>query len=170
MEKFPGRDIARFFILIVVQVTMLDHINLQGFANPSLYLYFILLLPFEVAGWMLLLSAFLIGFGIDSFSNSVGLHAAAATAAAFVRPYAIKLAGAPAEYEGNLKPGIGDMGLRWFFAYTLVVVFVHQFSLYMLESLRLAEAGIILVKTITGTVFTLVLIVVVEYLFMRKRG
>ncbi|KAF0204022.1 MAG: rod shape-determining protein [Bacteroidetes bacterium] len=169
MNKLYGRDILRFFVLILVQVLVLDHINLYGFANPGLYIYFILLLPFEIPGFLLLLLAFLIGFGVDSFSNSIGLHTFATVLIAYLRPWVIRLAGPPAEYEGNLKPGIADMGFRWFFAYSMVLVVAHQLVLYTFESLRLAEIGIILLKTITGSILTLALIIVVEYLFMRKR-
>lgn len=169
MNKPFGKDIARFFILIAVQVLVLDHVNFHGYANPALYLYFILLLPFEVPGWLLLISAFLMGFGIDSFSNSVGLHSAAAVFVAFLRPWAIKLAGAPAEYEGNFKPGIADMGIRWFFAYSLVLVVAHQLVFYTLESFRLAEIGHILLKTFIGSALTILLLILTEYLFMRRR-
>ena len=169
MNKPFGKDIARFFILIAAQVLILDHVNFHGYANPALYLYFILLLPFEVPGWLLLTSAFLMGFGIDSFSNSVGLHSAAAVFVAFIRPWAIRLAGAPAEYEGNFKPGIPDMGIRWFFAYSLVLVVAHQLVFYTLESFRLAEIGHILLKTIIGSALTILLLIIVEYLFMRRR-
>lgn len=170
MNKFFGRDIARFFILIVLQVMVVDHINFYGYANPALYIFFILLLPFEVPGWILLVSSFLLGFSIDIFSNSIGLHSAASVLVAFIRPWVIRLAGAPAEYEVNLKPGIADMGLRWFFAYSLVLVVAHQFVFYTLESLRLFEMGLILLKTLIGSILTLSLLIMAEYLFMKKRG
>ncbi len=169
MNKIFGKDVARFFALIVIQVLVLDHVNFYGYANPALYIYFILLLPFEVPGWLLLISSFLLGFSIDTFSNSVGLHSASAVLIAFIRPWAIRLAGAPPEYELNLKPGIADMGIRWFFAYALVMVAAHQLIFYTLESFRLAEVGHILIRTIIGSALTLALIITVEYLFMRRR-
>ncbi|MDY0101740.1 MAG: hypothetical protein RBS07_02315 [Lentimicrobium sp.] len=169
MNKLFGKDIFRFFLLIIVQVLLLDHVNFYGYANPALYIFFILLLPFEVPGWLLLISSFLLGFSVDTFSNSVGLHSASATLIAFIRPWAIRLAGAPPEYELNLKPGIADMGIRWFFAYSLIMVFAHQLSFYTIESFRLAEIGHILLKTIIGSALTLTLIIIVEYLFMRRR-
>lgn len=169
MNKIFGKDIVRFFLLIAVQVLVLDHVNFYGYANPALYIYFILLLPFEVPGWLLLISSFLLGFSIDTFGNSVGLHSASAVLIAFIRPWAIRLTGAPPEYELNLKPGIADMGIRWFFAYALVMVAAHQLIFYTLESFRLAEIGHILLRTIIGGALTLVLIIIVEYLFMRRR-
>jgi hypothetical protein len=169
MNKIFGKDIVRFFVLIVAQVLLLDHVNFYGYANPALYIYFILLLPFEIPGWLLLVSSFLLGFGVDTFSNSVGLHSASAVLIAFIRPWAIRLAGAPPEYELNLKPGIADMGIKWFFAYSVVMVVAHQLSFYIIESFRIAEIGHILLRTIIGSTLTLSLIIIVEYLFMRRR-
>ena len=44
----------RFVILVFLQIFILENINLRGYINPYLYVYFILLLPFETAGWLLL--------------------------------------------------------------------------------------------------------------------
>lgn len=164
-----SKDIFRFFILIAVQVLLLDHIALGGYINPSLYVFFILLLPFETPGWVLLTSAFLLGFSVDIFSNSTGLHASASVFMAFVRPWVIRITGAPADYEGNLKPGIGDMGFQWFLSYAGILILAHQMVLALLDAFRLAEAGMILIRLISSALFTLALVIITEYLFMRRR-
>lgn len=169
MNKAFGKDVIRFIVLIALQVLILDHINLGGYINPSLYVLFILLLPFEIPGWALLISAFLLGFGVDSFSNSTGLNAAASVFMAFLRPGVIRLTGTPADYEGNVKPGIADMGFKWFFGYSLILVFAHQLALSMLEAFRLSEIVYVLIRAVAGTSFTVVLVILAEYLFMRKR-
>jgi len=164
-----SKDIIRFFVLIAIQVLLLDHINLGGYINPSLYVFFILLLPFETTGWVLLISAFLMGFSIDTFTNSTGLHASASVFMAFARPWVIRITGAPADYEGNLKPGIADMGFRWFAFYALILIAAHQLILALLDAFRFAEAGMIFIRMGLSTLFTLMLVIVVEYLFMRRR-
>ncbi|NTW23070.1 MAG: rod shape-determining protein MreD [Lentimicrobium sp.] len=164
-----GKDILRFFVLIALQVLLLDHINLGGYINPSLYVFFILLLPFEIPGWLLLILAFLIGLGVDVFSNSTGLHTAAAVFMAYIRPWVIRKTGAPADYEGNLKPGIADMGFRWFLTYAAILIFAHQLALALLDSFRVAEAGLITIRLALSTAFTLVLVIISEYLFMHRR-
>jgi hypothetical protein len=164
-----GKDILRFFVLIALQVLLLDHINLGGYINPSLYVFFILLLPFEIPGWLLLILAFLIGLGVDVFSNSTGLHTAAAVFMAYIRPWVIRKTGAPADYEGNLKPGIADMGFRWFLTYAVILIFAHQFAMALLDSFRFAEAGLITIRLALSTIFTLALVIISEYLFLRRR-
>ena len=142
---------VRFVVLIALQVLIIDHINLGGYINPPLYILFILLLPFETPGWFLLLSAFALGFSIDIFSNSVGLHTASCVFMAYMRPTIIRAVGAPADYEAYLNPGIPDMAFG------------------ILESFYFAEAGIIFIRMIASSLFTLVLIVLIEYLFMSRK-
>ncbi len=162
-------DVLRFFALIAAQVLILNHINLGGYIDPMVYVLFILLLPFEIPGWALLITAFLLGYGVDSFSNSTGLHAAASVFMAFARPFVIRLVGAPAEYEGNLKPGIAHMGFKWFLAYASLLVFVHHLALFLLEAFRFAEFGMVLLRTVLSSIFTIVLIIITVYLFMPRK-
>jgi hypothetical protein len=169
MNSTYWKDVVRFFVLIAIQVLLLDHVNLGGYINPNLYVFFILLLPFEIPWWLLLISAFLIGLGVDLFSNSTGLNAAASVFMAYLRPWVIRRAGAPADYEGNLKPGIADMGFRWFFMYSLILIFAHHLVLSLLDAFRFTEIGMISIRMILSTLFTLTLVIIAEYLFMRRR-
>jgi len=82
-------NIVRFFFLILLQVLILNHINLGGYINPYFYVYFILLMPFSIPGWMLLIVSFFLGWGIDIFTNTIGLNAAACVLMAFFRPFVI---------------------------------------------------------------------------------
>ncbi|MDD3744123.1 MAG: rod shape-determining protein MreD, partial [Lentimicrobiaceae bacterium] len=77
MKNNYVKDILRFIVLVAVQVLILNQIDFGGYIDPALYLLFILLLPFEVPGWLLLIASFSLGFCIDIFSHSIGLHAAA---------------------------------------------------------------------------------------------
>lgn len=159
---------GRFIVLVAAQVLLIDNMNLGGYINPPLYILFILLLPFQTPRWLLLLSSFFLGMAVDAFSNSTGLHAAASTFVAFMRPFIIRFVGAPADYEEHLNPGIRDMGTRWFIIYSLFLILLHQFAYGMLESFYLSELWIILLRMLLSTAVTLFLMVVIEYLFMSR--
>lgn len=161
--------ISRFILLVALQVLIIDHINLGGYINPPLYVLFILLLPFDVSGSFLLISSFLLGMTIDIFSNSTGLHAGSSVLMAFMRPYMIKLVGSPAEYEDHFKPGIEDMGVRWFVAYAGVMILWHQLAFSLLESFYLSEIGNIVLRMLLTTLVTVLVILVVDYLFLTRR-
>jgi len=60
-------NIARFVILIFLQVLILNNINFLGYINPYLYVLFILLYPFAGNQSLFLILSFLLGLSIDIF-------------------------------------------------------------------------------------------------------
>ena len=84
------RNVIRFIFLVLFQVLILNNIQLSGYINPYFYVYFILLLPFETPRWVLLISAFILGFAIDAFTNTPGLNTAACVFMAFIRHFVIR--------------------------------------------------------------------------------
>ncbi len=157
----------RFIILVLFQVLILDNIRLSGYLNPYFYVLFILLLPFETPGWLLLLSAFLLGLSIDLFENTVGINIAACVLVAFLRPYVIQLIASKQEYEPDLEPGIRDLGFTWFLSYSIILVFIHHFALFYIEIFRFNEFLTTLYRVMGSTVFTMVLIIISQYLFFK---
>jgi hypothetical protein len=159
-----------FVILVLLQVLVLNRINFSGYINPYLYVLFVLILPFETPGWLLLISAFLLGFSVDIFSNTQGMNAAASVFMAFCRPLVIRLVATPRELEPNMEPGIRDIGFRWFFSYSLILIFVHHLVLFYLEAFSFTQFFSTLLRTSLSMVFTLILVILSQYLFfMRKR-
>jgi len=157
-------------VLILLQVLVLDNIYLGGYVNPYLYIYFILLLPFETPGWLLLILAFFLGLGVDIFSDSIGIHAASTVLMAFFRPLTLKMLFSKREYEPGISPSIRDLGFRWFFSYALIMVTVHHLFLFYLEVFRLSDFFITFQRVILSIVFTLFLILISQYLFHARNS
>ena len=162
-------NIIRFFILVFVQIVILNNIQVSGFINPFLYVMFILLLPFETPGWLLLLLSFFMGLSIDMFSNTMGMHAAASVALAYFRPKVIRVISPRDGYETESKPTVVDMGFRWFFIYTIILVFIHHLILFFIESFSFHEFFSTLGRVLLSSVFTIALIILSEYLFTRTK-
>jgi len=167
MSKNILINILRFVLLILLQVLVLNNINLGGYLNPYVYVMFILLLPFETPKWLLLLSAFVLGFTVDIFTASMGMHAAAATFMAFLRPSVSRIIHSRKEYEPGIKPGINDLGIRWFFSYTLILVFAHNLVLFFVEVFRFEEFFSTMSRVILSTLLSTLLILLIN-LFVKK--
>ena len=60
-------------ILLLLQFLVLNNINFMGYVNPYIYILIILLLPYRITRWMLLIIGFALGFAVDYFSNTLGL-------------------------------------------------------------------------------------------------
>ena len=74
-------------VLVLLQVLLFNNIELAGLINPYFYVYIILIMPLSLNVSIQLLIAFFAGLIIDVFSNTWGMHAAATTLVAFIRPY-----------------------------------------------------------------------------------
>jgi hypothetical protein len=163
------KNTIRFFGLILLQVLILNHISLGGYINPYLYIYFILLLPFETPYWALLLSSFALGMGVDLFSNTIGLNAAACVAMAFARPGVIRLVsgGAGSEYTGT--PSVANQGIKWFVYYSAILILVHHAILFYLEVFSFREFFATLLRVLLSSAFTLLLVLLAQYLFQKRK-
>ena len=162
------RNIIRFILLLAIQVFVLNNIRIDGSINPYLYVLFILLLPFEIPGWLLLLSSFFMGFSVDMFAHTPGMNAAASVFMAFCRPTIIRFLVGSKSIDPALGPNIKDMGFKWFFFYALSLVFIHHLVLFYIEIFRFSEFFQTFYRVILSTAATMVLILIVEYLFVKK--
>ncbi|MEI6815012.1 MAG: rod shape-determining protein MreD [Bacteroidota bacterium] len=162
-------NVVRFFVLVAVQVIILNNVELNGFINPFMYVLFIMLLPFETPGWMLLVFSLLMGLMVDLFSNTLGMHAGASVFIAYVRPWIIKIISPRDGYESESRPTIVNMGFRWFLIYSILMVFFHHFVLFFLEAFRFQEFFETLFRVILSSILTIVLILISQYLFTKNK-
>lgn len=163
------RQTLRFALLVALQVLVLNNIHLFGVVCPYLYILFILAFPIVTSPYLTLLVAFALGFSIDVFCNSYGMHTAATVLIAFLRPFVLKLFTSH-ESDEKLNPSFANIGQNyWLFA--LVLVLIHHFTLFSLEAFSWSHFGSILLKTVCSTAFTFVLIVCAQLVtFGKKRN
>ena len=156
-------NIIRFFFLIFFQVLILNHINLGGYINPYFYIYFILLLPFDTPKWMLLIAAFVLGWSIDIFTNTIGLNSAACVMMAFARPFVISaISSGPESLLGD-TPSLRNQGLKWFLYYSIILVAIHHLAFFYLEIFRFSEFMATFIRVLLSGAFTLLLVFISEY-------
>ncbi len=162
------RNIVRFLVVILFQVLVMDNVMLNGYMVPYVYLLFILLMPFETPRWIVLLSGFLLGFGIDIFEHTLGMHTAATVLIAFVRPYFLGLLAPRDGYEPDTFPRIRYYGFLWFLKYTMVIVFLHDLVLFYLEVFQLQHFLSTLLRVVLSSVLSAATIVLSQYFVFRK--
>lgn len=164
------RNSVRFILLVFLQIFVFNKIYLGGYFNPYVYLMFVVLLPLETPWWLLLLSSFSIGLTIDIFSGSLGMHTAATTFAAFVRPTIIRLIMPKLDKGSNQSPTINFMGIPVFSVYVFIMVFLHSFILFYLEVFRLDELGTVFIRVLLSTILSSIIIILLEMIFKLKKN
>jgi rod shape-determining protein MreD len=167
MITFLGYSL-QLVVLLALQVLILNNVELVGYMNPYLYLIFILVLPASLNRFALIIIAFLLGFVIDIFENSGGLHASATLLLAFLRPFIFKLVAGPSAIEIE-RMNIRTLGVGRFMLLAALAVFVHHFWLFLLESFSFSELFQVLVRTLLSGIFTLFLIYLAQILVYRKQ-
>jgi hypothetical protein len=169
MNKKLIGNIIRFILLVLAQVYVFNKIQVSGFISPQVYVLFILMLPFQISGFWLLTLSFATGLSIDFFQHTPGMHAAASVILAFLRPGVIRLVGKKDEAEPWQYPNIRDSGSVWFITYTVILVLIHHFAIFFLEVFRLSEFFMTLLKVLTNTALTTLIILLIQYLFYSRK-
>jgi len=162
------RNITRFIVVVLFQVLVMDHVMLNAYMVPYVYLLFILLMPFETPRWAVLLSGFALGLGIDLFQHTLGLHTAATVLAAFMRLYFLNMLSPRDGYEPETFPRVHFYGIFWFTKYTLLLVFTHHLALFFLEVFHLQDFLITLLRVVLSTLLSSATIVLSQYFVFRK--
>ena len=164
------RNIIRFILFILIQVYILNKIpHLHRFITPYLYFIFILWLPFSVSRQWLLIIGFLTGLTLDYFTMTPGLHAAACLLVAFFRPYIIGIL-TPKDYSEFNYREPSPKALLWtpYLIYVFTLTLLHHGYMVFLQWLSFGSFLDFIIKVISTTGISMLLIITVELLFPRK--
>ncbi|REG90074.1 rod shape-determining protein MreD [Winogradskyella sediminis] len=167
MNSVAGINIARFILLLLLQVVICNHIDFLGYINPYIYIIFIFLFPIREDRLVLLFVSFLLGLMVDMFSDSGGVHAAAAVCLAYARPILLKSAFGMLYEHQSIKFSSTDIGSL--ITYISLGTIIHHTILFSLETFNISNILSILKKTLFSSIFTIILSVLIIILFSRNR-
>lgn len=167
MNSLSINSIIRFVVLILAQALIFNHIDFFGSVNPYPYILFILLFPVNNNRTLFIFLSFMLGFIMDLFSDSGGVHAAACVTIAFVRPPILKFAFGMVYEHQNIKFNNTEFGNR--VIYFLIMIILHHLILFALEVFNISNILLVLKKTLLSSVFTLILCILISVLFSNKQ-
>jgi len=157
-----------FISLVLLQIIVLNNINFLGYINPYLYIIFIFIYPIRKTDNTLLLLSFILGLFIDFFSNTGGVNAAATLFITFIRIPVLKIVLGKREIDYN---SISLIKLPFFrtYSYITFLTIIHHFIVFGLEYFKWDNFGIIILKTILTSIFTVVLVMISFTFIPRKK-
>jgi len=140
----------------------------MGYINPYIYILFLLLLPFDTSRWLILILAFCLGISIDAFQNSMGIHAFSCVLIAYCRRPILHflLPQLKNKKQNYLEFSLQEFGLQRALIYTGTLVFIHHFSLFILEAFQLDLFRIFL-RTLGSTLVSIILLIIIQYLLFK---
>ena len=162
-------NIFRWIVLLFVQIFLLRNLNYYNLSTPFVYILFILVLPFRIPNLLLFLLAFLTGLTVDAFYDTLGVHTSACVALAFVRILFISVSVNRDAFD-EPEPSLGNMGFTWFSLYALLCTLVHHLVVFLLEAFKFNEIAYTLGRALLSAVFTMFLLLLVEFTFHNKKS
>lgn len=162
-------SITGFFVYFIVQIFVLKNLVVFDTAFCFLYVFYILLLPMEIKAIPLMLIAFVLGLSIDLFYDTMGMHAASLVALAFIRNSWIRMIIPTGGYDEYVQPSVLNMGIGWFFTYSLPMILVHHLIFFYVDNLG-TDLYLPMVNRIWGSVVLVwILGLMVQMLFYKRR-
>ncbi len=162
------RHIIRFLIIGLLQVLIFNQIEVPWGVQFMPYPLFIFLLPIELGVVYLLLIAFGFGMFIDALSDTFGLHTSALLAFAYFKPMFFKLFSPRDGYESSVENSYSDLGLGWLIRTYGLLLLIHHFWFFMMESFKVNDILFTLQKTALSFVASFILSMVLQFLLISK--
>ena len=162
------QNIILFFVLLFLQVTILNNVQFLGYINPFLYVLFVIVYPYRKDRGVILLSSFLLGLFIDFFLNSGGTNAAATLFVAYIRLPLLKWILGKNEIDFQVF-NITKQPFLKVLTYVSFIVLTHSMIIFSLEYFKLSLIGTLLSKTLLTSIFTILLIMFSLVLLTKRK-
>ncbi len=168
MSRTIFTTILQFILISLAQILLLNNIQLFGYMQPLIYIWFIILLPNSFPKWIVMILGFLMGFTMDVFSAQLGFHTATATLTATIKP--MMLSWFVNNFDNNtFRPSIAEMGFLSFSGFTSSIVFLHTTIYILIESFSFAEILNLLLRILISSLISIGLILISDALFIKER-
>lgn len=160
--------LLRAILLILAQVILFKNLVLFDSAFCFGYILIFLMLPMDTNSIVQLLVGFVVGIIIDSFYNTLGIHAGASVLLVYLRIYWSKIMTPSGGYDSGPKINVRTQGFGWFITYAYPLVLIHSLLLFFIEAAGFDLFWQTLSKVFYSSVFTLAVILIIQYLFYKK--
>ena len=168
MIRVWTRIIIYFIVFVLLQALVMNNIHLFNLITPFIYLYVVIKLPVDFSSSKIITISFLLGFIVDIFSNTFGMHAAACTLMGFVRNPLMDRFVDVKEIQAGSFPSYRLFGFGKFIRYTLLLVTIHHITLFLIDSFSFYQPLLMITRMLLSILFTLALMCIVEAFNLSK--
>lgn len=148
---------------IAIQVMFLRDIAIANVAFCFIYTWFLVKAPMKVNPLLFLLGAMAVGWLIDIFYNTHGIHAFACVLVAWLRPLFFRILTPANGYDERSSISLYEMKWIWFFSYVFLMLLSHHVLLFVLEASDWSLLGISLLKTFSSTLLGMAVFGILEF-------
>ena len=127
--------------LLISQVFIIDVVDLGTYSSyftPLIFSFIIFKRRLETPMTELLIYAFIMGFLIDVFRNTVGLNMSVMLLITIFRTRFLYLISAREDFDDNVELNLFNIGLLRYLIYFGTVLFTHHFLFFLLSNFLLS--------------------------------
>lgn len=162
------RFVLHLMILLLLQLTILDNIQLHSYLYINIYILAIYILPYRLRNATILFFGFFLGLFLDLANNTMGIHAAATTLIAYIRPRLLMLTSNREQIDDiQGKQKISDFG--WFFKYVLISTTIFNAVLILSEAFSFQNFLITLLRIVCSTLASTFFILLYYFIALKKK-
>lgn len=162
----------KFFInliaLLVIQLTILDNIQFHSYVYINIYILAVYILPYRLRNATILLFGFILGLFVDLANNTMGIHAAATTLVAYIRPRLLMLT-SNREQIDDIQGKQKISNFAWFFKYVIISTAVFNLVLIMAEAFSFHNFLITLLRMVCSTIASVFFILLYYFIVLKKK-
>ena len=151
------KQIARYVIVMMLQVLLFNQLQLWGVCHPYIYVMCLLMMPITLPHSADMLIGAGVGLLMDVFCNSLGIHMAACIALMFIRPYMLGMIVNDKD-RLNEQLTLHTLGLEALLKYVIILVLVHHFAVFLLAAWSWTHIGFVLLETLISSAVTIIAI------------
>ena len=159
--------VIHLFVLLLLQLTILDNIQLHSYVYINIYILAIYILPYRLRNATILFFGFFLGLIMDLADNTVGIHAAASTFIAYIRPRLLQLTSTREEID-DTHGGQGLTDVRWFLKYTFVSTLLFNVVLILTEAFTFNDILISIIRIILSTFISMLFMLLYYFIGIKK--
>lgn len=161
----------RLAFLILFQGLVINRLNvMHGMMLPQIYLFGLMMLPFGTPRALVIAVCFAVGLAVDMFSNTAGMHAAAATLFGFMMAPVMRFFSPGEGFVAGLLPTLRTMGLARYLSVAFLLVFSHHFVLFVIEVFGSEFFGRTLLRIFISTLATVALMLLGQYIIRTNKS
>lgn len=155
-------------LVLLVQILILNNLYLNKYMFPQLYVVLLLTLPINIKHWVSYLVAFVIGFIVDSFAYTPGLHSFTCVMIMFLRYTYFNNFVDKEWLSTGITPNFDTTEGLWLATYVSIFSFIFTFILILLENFTFHQFGITLLKILYSSSLSILLILLFLFSFRKK--
>lgn len=153
----------------VLQIYLFDRFPQQPFVHISFYMIYVVLLSSDTNRLFVLLTSAMLGAAVDIMSGIPGINTISITAAAYLRPFILGAIAGKEKVKTDFIPSVYNMGFARFLLYSSSLVLINSLIVIICETGALFLAnGKMFVSLLTNFFFTTIIILILQYLTVRK--